>query len=205
MIKQTVRLFLMAIFAVASGTVWSDGMIYKCKNQQGNLIYQKTPCMTKADTVTSWTPVATKKPDPAESESEDDKNAIKKETPVLKLKQNGSGHYAIDASINEKPLNFVVDTGATVVSLPESIAHSALIYCDDKVDMNTANGLSSACSTKIKKLQFGPFVVSDVEAVIMPNLTQPLLGMNVLQLFKVAQEKGEMHISYQESSSQAVK
>ncbi len=178
-------------------------MIYKCKNQQGNLIYQKTPCMTKADTVTSWTPVAAKKPDPAEAE--EDKNAIKKETPVLKLKQNGSGHYAIDASINDKPLNFVVDTGVTIVSLPESIAHTALIYCDNKVDMNTANGLSSACSTKIKKLKFGPFIVSNVEAVIMPNLAQPLLGMNVLQLFKVAQEKGEMHISYQASNSQAVK
>jgi clan AA aspartic protease (TIGR02281 family) len=203
MFKQTVRLIFMAIFVVASGTVWSDGMIYKCKNQQGNLIYQKTPCMTKADTVTSWTPVAQKKPDLAEAEQ--DKNMVKKDTPVLKLKQNSSGHYAIDASINEKPLNFVVDTGATLVSLPENIAHSALIYCDDKVDMNTANGLSSACSTKIKKLKFGPFVVSDVEAVIMPNLAQPLLGMNVLQLFKVAQEKGEMHISYQESNSQVVK
>ncbi len=202
MIKQTVRLLLMAIFVVASGTVCSDGIIYKCKNQQGNLIYQKTPCMTKDDTVTSWTPVAQKKPEP---EAEQDKNAVKKDAPVLKLKQNGSGHYDIDASINEKPLNFVVDTGATVVSLPESVAHSALIYCDDKVDMNTANGLTSACSTKIKKLKFGPFIVSNVEAVIMPNLAQPLLGMNVLQLFKVAQEKGEMHISYQESNSKVVK
>jgi clan AA aspartic protease (TIGR02281 family) len=203
MFKQTVRLLVVVIFALASGTSWSEGMIYKCKNQQGNLIYQKTSCLTKDDTVTSWTPVVPKKPEPVDAEQ--DKNADKKDTPVLKLKQNSSGHYAIDASINEKPLNFVVDTGASVVSLPESVAHSALIYCDDKVDMATANGLSSACSTKIKKLKFGPFVVSNVEAVIMPNLSQPLLGMNVLQFFKVAQEKGEMHISYQESKDQIVK
>jgi clan AA aspartic protease (TIGR02281 family) len=203
MFKHAVRLLLIVIFVVASGAVWSDGMIYKCKNQQGNLIYQKTRCMTKDNTVTAWTPVAQKKPESVDAEQ--DKNAVKKDAAVLKLKQNSNGHYATDASINEKPLNFVVDTGATLVSLPESIAHGALIYCDNKVDMNTANGLASACSTKIKKLQFGPFVVSDVEAVIMPNLAQPLLGMNVLQLFKVAQEKGEMHISYQPSSNQVVK
>ena len=61
--------------------------------------------------------------------------------------------------------------------------------------MNTANGVADACTAKIKKLQFGPFFVQDVAAVIVPNLSQPLLGMNVLQLFKVAQENGEMNIS----------
>jgi predicted aspartyl protease len=61
--------------------------------------------------------------------------------------------------------------------------------------MNTANGIADACTAKIKKLQFGPFIVQDVAAVIVPNLGQPLLGMNVLGLFKLDQNKGEMKIS----------
>lgn len=61
--------------------------------------------------------------------------------------------------------------------------------------MNTANGVADACTSKIKKLQFGPFFVEDVVTVISRNLDQPLLGMNVLQMFKVAQESGEMKIS----------
>jgi aspartyl protease family protein len=61
--------------------------------------------------------------------------------------------------------------------------------------MNTANGKTDACTAKIKKLQFGPFVIQEVDAVIVPNLGQPLLGMNVLGLFKLDQDKGEMKIS----------
>jgi clan AA aspartic protease (TIGR02281 family) len=201
--RNIIQSFFIVILGASSGVAWTEGTIYKCQNQQGAMIYQKSACNTKAETVTSWIPVSAKKPSASESEAEQDKHANKKDAPVFKLKQNSRGHYSTEASINDKSLTFVVDTGASVVSLPETVAHDAKIYCDDKVDMNTANGATDGCSTKIKKLQFGPFIVNDVAAVIMPKLSLPLLGMNVLQLFKIAQEKGEMHISYQENSSQA--
>jgi hypothetical protein len=63
--------------------------------------------------------------------------------------------------------------------------------------MNTANGKADACKAKIKKLVFGFFQIEDVDAVIVPNLGQPLMGMNVLQMFNISQDKGEMQISYQ--------
>jgi clan AA aspartic protease (TIGR02281 family) len=196
--RNSAQTLFIGILVVSSTSAVGDGMIYKCKNQQGTLIYQKSPCKNSAETVNSWTPETKKKALDVDAETEQTKH----DAPVFKLKQNSRGHYSTDASINDQSLTFVVDTGASVVSLPETIANGAKIYCDDKVGMNTANGVADGCSTKIKKLQFGPFVVNDVAAVIMPNLSQPLLGMNVLQLFKIAQENGEMHISYQESSSQ---
>jgi aspartyl protease family protein len=33
-----------------------------------------------------------------------------------------------------------------------------------------------------------------VEAIISPNLSQPLLGMNVLKQFRVEQDSGEMRL-----------
>jgi clan AA aspartic protease (TIGR02281 family) len=186
------------VLAASSVNAWSEGVIYKCKNQQGAMIYQKSSCNNTADTVTSWTPKAVAKP--ILSEAEQGKDAKKDPSPVLKLKQNSGGHYETDGSIDGKSLNFVVDTGASFVSLPESVAHSALIYCDEKIKMDTANGTTDACTAKIKKLQFGPFFVKDVAAVINTNLSQPLLGMNVLQLFKIGQENGEMRISVLEKA-----
>lgn len=175
-------------------------MIYKCKNQEGAYIYQKSACGGSADTISSWTPKEVVKPVVDESAKDED-SAEKKEKPVvLKLKQNSSGHYATDGSINDKPLNFVVDTGASLVSLPEQVAHSALIYCDDKIQVNTANGMADSCTAKIKTLKFGPFIIQDVIAVIQPNLGQPLLGMNILQMFKIEQNSGEMQISVLEKS-----
>jgi clan AA aspartic protease (TIGR02281 family) len=191
--KIVVHSLFTIILAVSSTNAWSQEMIYKCKNQQGILMYQNSACKANAETLTSWEAKERTAPPVAEPESGQDKD--KKPSPVLKLKQNTGGHYVTDGSVDGKSLNFVVDTGASFVSLPESLAHDAQIYCDEKIDMNTANGKADACTAKIKKLQFGPFLVQDVPAVIVPNLSQPLLGMNVLQLFKVGQEKGEMQIS----------
>lgn len=171
----------------------SSDMVYKCKNQEGAFKYQKSPCHQDSDTISSWSQLKTSKPENAESAT----NPKVKPSPVLTLTQNLRGHYFTDATINDKSLNFVIDTGATIVSLPEAIAHSASIYCDNKIGVVTANGTADACTALIKKLQFGPFVIKDVSATIVPHLDQPLLGMNVLQSFKIAQENGEMRISIQ--------
>jgi clan AA aspartic protease (TIGR02281 family) len=192
--RTIVQVLFMVGLVAGIGSAWGAGTIFKCKNQQGAMIYQKTACNEAAETVTSWTPAETSKSIITEAKPGDDK-ANKPESPVLKLKQGAGGHYATDGTINGKALNFVVDTGATVVSLPEEMAHNALIYCDSKIDMRTANGKADACAAKIKKLQFGPFVIEDVAAAIVPNLDQPLLGMNVLQMFKIGQENSEMQIS----------
>jgi clan AA aspartic protease (TIGR02281 family) len=197
--KKVIQGLFIVMLAATSTSALCEGMIYKCKNQEGALIYQKSPCQDTAATVSAWTPKLAAQPVVAETGK--DKGAKKEPSPVLTLKQNSGGHYTADGSIEGKSLSFVVDTGASFVSLPESVAHGALIYCDDKINMNTANGNADACTAKIKKLQFGPFQVENVAAVIVPNLSQPLLGMNVLQLFKVAQEKGEMHISIQEKEN----
>lgn len=200
--KNVVQSFVIVLFAVVSANVWGEEVIYKCKNQQGILIYQNSACKENAETMTSW--VQKEKAKPVESDSENGEGD-KKSSPVLKLKQNSGGHYATDASVDGTTLNFVVDTGASFISLPEDTAHSAQIYCGDKIDMKTANGNTDACTAKIKELKFGPFLVKDVAAVIVPNLSQPLLGMNVLQLFKVSQDKGEMQISIAEKEETKTK
>ena len=170
-------------------------MVYKCKNQEGALIYQKSPCMNEAETLNSWKSKEAAKPLVTGDEGVDDMKVADKESTMLTLKQSVGGHYSTDGNVDGKSLSFVVDTGASFVSLPESLAHDAQIYCDKNIGMNTANGKTDACTAKIKKLQFGPFVIQEVDAVIVPNLGQPLLGMNVLGLFKLAQDKGEMKIS----------
>ena len=66
--------------------------------------------------------------------------------------------------------------------------------------MGTANGDVGGCSTTITELKLGKgnLVLKDVTAVIMPNLSQPLLGMNVLGQFNIEQKESEMQISEHE-------
>jgi predicted aspartyl protease len=64
--------------------------------------------------------------------------------------------------------------------------------------MNTANGVSNGCTTTISELKVGEFVFTNVTALIVPSLSQPLLGMNVLQAFNIEQKNGEMKLSARE-------
>lgn len=177
--RNIVVMLFALILALSSAGAWAAS-VYKCKNQQGDLIYQESPCKQDAQAIASW--------GTAEMQQLDG---------MLILKQRGNGHYFLEATVNDKALTFLVDTGASGISLPMSFALSAKINCRNKTYLQTANGIAEACTAIIQKLMFGPFTLTDVPAVISKSLSQPLFGMNVLQKFKVEQNNGEMRISTQ--------
>lgn len=153
--------------------VW-PATIYKCKNAQGALLYQEKPCTEETKPVSSW--------------------GVASGAPLV-MSQSTNGHYFVEGSINEHKLNFVIDTGASTVAIPQVFAEQAGLVCLRQSVSNTANGLTRTCMTIIQKLKFGSFILTNVEASIAPNLGQPLLGMNVLKQFRVEQDSGEMRMS----------
>ena len=174
--NSVAALFGIILLLISAGA--SGASVYKCKNQQGELIYQEVPCKKDVVSVSAWGASEMQQLDGA-----------------LVLRQRGNGHYFLEAMVNDKVLTFLVDTGATGVALPMSFARSVNINCRNKIYLQTANGVAEGCTTIIPKLVFGPFTLTDIPAVISDGLNQPLLGMNVLQKFKVEQHNGEMHIS----------
>ena len=166
---------LAALFTVAMllpTSAWA-GTIYKCKSPEGALLYQEKPCAEESKSVASWGSASG--------------------SPLV-MSQGDNGHYYVDGSVNEHKLNFVIDTGASLVSLPQGLANAAGLLCQRQSMAQTANGLTRTCTTTIQTLKFGTFTLKNVEAMISPNLSQPLLGMNVLKQFRVEQDSGEMRL-----------
>ena len=93
--------------------------IYKCRNPLGNLVYQEAPCAQQAEAVSSWS---------SARQPQQDSEAASVSDGVLVIPQRGNGHYFVDGSINGKPLTFVIDTGASSVVLPRSMAMLAGVY-----------------------------------------------------------------------------
>lgn len=187
MILRTDIVFFVVLLAASGGSACAESMVYKCKNPQGNLIYQGSPCKQSEQSISSW--ASSNTPVTQDDEPSGTFNGI------YVIRQRGNGHYFMDGKINGKDLTFVVDTGASTVALPRSIAFLAHISCNEQVQMRTAGGLTIGCTAVISKLRFGPFMMKDVPAVIVPNLDQPLLGMNVLNQLKMEQSDGEMRLS----------
>lgn len=170
----------LALLSLMSAAPGFAGSVYKCRNAQGALEYSGTPCEAQKQSVSSWN--AAIDPD------------LPLEPPMI-LKAQQGGHFFVEGKINGNQLEFLIDTGATTVSLPASMQKSTKLVCKQNVTMDTANGKSQSCVTMIPELRFGKFTVRNVAATLAPNLAQPLLGMNVLSQFRIEQDKDEMRIS----------
>jgi aspartyl protease family protein len=101
-----------------------------------------------------------------------------------------NGHYYIQGRINDFPVEFLVDTGATSVAIPQALADRLHITGRYPITLATANGEVTGSLARVRQLSFGQFILSDVKVVIMPGSEEEevLLGMNVLSQFNITQQ-----------------
>ena len=60
------------------------------------------------------------------------------------LERNRYGHYLATGQINEQSVDFLLDTGATLVAVPEHIASQLNLKKGRSYKSQTANGLSTS-------------------------------------------------------------
>src|SRR6185437_14244602 len=96
------------------------------------------------------------------------------------------------------PLRFVVDTGASTVTLTAAdaaaagISHSSLSY---SIVTNTANGQGRAAPVRLREVRIGQLAINDVQAAVVDNLHMSLLGMSFLKrLERVEMGEGTLTI-----------
>ncbi len=178
---------VIAMLLCLSGPTALAGSIFKCKTPSGTYHYQEKPCAKEAETVSTWASTT------AAGSGTEAESGVSADQPLI-IGQGNGGHYFIDASVNDQYVNFVIDTGATTVALPLSAAASAGLNCKKDAYMSTANGVTRGCVVVIDKLKLGHFTLHYVDAVVMPNLGSPLLGMNVLKQFRVEQDNGQLRL-----------
>ena len=95
------------------------------------------------------------------------------------------------------PLQFMIDTGASITTLKRDIALAGGIRDCRAAKLNTANGVVEACIGLMPELRIGPYIINNAEVASNPNTEVNLLGMNVLSQFQINTEKGVMRLSKQ--------
>ncbi len=106
----------------------------------------------------------------------------------ITIKAAQDGHFYINAKINNSEIRFMIDTGATNVSLSLKDAKKAGINIDQLVFnqiYQTANGKALAAATNLKELEIEGLVFRDVKASVnQSDIDISLLGMNFLKQMK---------------------
>ena len=100
------------------------------------------------------------------------------------LRKEGDGHYWATARVNGQTVKFLVDTGATMISLTRRDAHKIGVNTDKlvrSVDVRTAAGRVKAGTVLIDKIEIDGVVLQNVQAVVLEEgLEYSLLGMSFL-------------------------
>lgn len=100
------------------------------------------------------------------------------------LKRNSSGHYVADGQINGHDVVFFLDTGATLVSIPEGLANKIGLRRLYAGQSQTANGVIDVYGTRLDTVKLGSISVNNVHGSINPHSGMGediLLGMSFLK------------------------
>ena len=112
------------------------------------------------------------------------------------LEQNRAGHYVADGTINGHPVTFLLDTGATSVSVPAGVADRLGLERGVPLRANTANGVITTYATRLDQVRLGNIELRGVRADINPNMRtdEVLLGMSFLRQLEFTQRDRELTI-----------
>lgn len=107
----------------------------------------------------------------------------------LTLGADRQGHFRTEGRIDGRHIDFMVDTGASLVALRESDAARVGIRplpADYTATVSTANGKIKGAPTKLERVELGGITVYDVPALVLPDeaLDVNLLGVAFLSRLK---------------------
>lgn len=118
---------------------------------------------------------------------------------VIRIKADSNGHYYVKGSADGVPIEFMIDTGASYVTLSkEAAGRLGVGPLNFNIATNTANGPIQNAQITIGQLTVGSFNVIRMPAVVNGGaLDMPLLGMSWLGLFKSIEiQNGVMTLHY---------
>jgi len=114
----------------------------------------------------------------------------------VQLEADRLGHYVVAGEVNGHLVTFLVDTGASGVSIPSEIAEELGLKPGLSFPVNTANGTIMVRETSIDELAIGELALENVRASINSSMDGEvgLLGMTYLRHFELIQSQGMLTI-----------
>ncbi|MFG0875131.1 retropepsin-like aspartic protease family protein [Aeromonas media] len=112
----------------------------------------------------------------------------------LLLKADASGHYRLEGAINDQPVQLLLDTGATRVTIPQQVADRLGLIVHGSSQVNTAAGQIRVGNGTIETLAMGPLTLYDLAIFINPAADgdEVLVGMNALGRLELVQKERQL-------------
>ncbi|WP_429071006.1 retropepsin-like aspartic protease family protein [Aeromonas dhakensis] len=112
----------------------------------------------------------------------------------LLLRADQSGHYRLEGAINGQPVQLLLDTGATRITVPQRVAERLGLTAHGSSQVNTAAGFILVGNGSIETLAMGPLTLYDLAIFINPAAAgdEVLVGMNALGRLELVQKERQL-------------
>jgi aspartyl protease family protein len=115
----------------------------------------------------------------------------------MTVSRGDNGHFNVEAVIDGRRMEFLVDTGASVIALRERDAARLGIHPAQReytANVSTANGIVRAAPVELNRVELGSLTVRNVAALVLPDeaLGQNLLGMSFLSRVRWEHRNGRL-------------
>jgi len=149
--------------------VFCHAGVFKCKTESGQVTYSEEPCAVGALPYQA------------------DQVSIGGSSQYASFVRGNDGVFKAAGSVNSQPVEFVIDTGASVTTLSGDIASRlGLTNCVDMGVAHTANGQTTICRVTLSRLTVAGFNFANIQVAVSPNMRGAgLLGNDLLKQFNV--------------------
>jgi aspartyl protease family protein len=109
------------------------------------------------------------------------------------IPRSRDGHFYVAGKINGQPVTFMVDTGASTVSVNSALAGRLGLPRGRPVAIGTAGGMTQGEEVVGQTVMLGGITVREVRIVVLAGMPgEALLGQNVLRHLEVLQTAERM-------------
>jgi aspartyl protease family protein len=116
----------------------------------------------------------------------------------LDIPADSRGQYYVEAMVGGESARFLVDTGASMVSISSELANRLGLFetaSSPHYVFQTANGKTMSYGVRLTTIDFGPIYVKDVDAAVNPNMGGVnLLGANFLARMSSVEQRDRVLI-----------
>ena len=119
--------------------------------------------------------------------------------PEVKIPRDSLGQYRIRGAINNSPVHFLVDTGASIVAMSSQMASS--VGLDYRTGLpgqvETAQGMAEAHFLNLQTIEVGGIMLHNVKATVIEGHypSEVLLGMSFLSQVDLSDKSGVLTLS----------
>lgn len=116
---------------------------------------------------------------------------------AVRIERGMDGHFRVKGYVNDQPVTFLVDTGASSVSVTDVLAARAGLEGGEKARFRTANGEREGRIVVADEVRIASLRVRDVRVgtgYTGEDRDDALLGQNFLRFFDVQMSGDEMEL-----------